>query len=150
LNGPWGGLAHYPIEGPMTGCIWPYTQSLKPYHCPIDNPDFWVGTEWLTSYLYNGAECAYGGMGYGSPGLQLSRIKIPATGVLLWEAQEQRFENQEFTGAVWNDGSSNPSEEVLSDRHFHGANVSFYDGHVEWWDPSHWSNWVAKGQFQLN
>ena len=42
-----------------------------------------------------------------------------------------------LTGAIWNDGSSYPSEEVLADRHFKGANISCFDGHVEWWDPRH-------------
>lgn len=150
LNGPWGGLAHYPIEGPMTGVIWPYTQDLKVYHCPIDDPQFWFGTEWLTSYLFNGAECGYGGFGYTTPGIRLGQVNSPPTKIVLWEALEQRFMGQSNTGAVWNDGSSYPSEEVLADRHYHGANVSFYDGHVEWWSPVTWQNWVAGGNFQLN
>jgi prepilin-type processing-associated H-X9-DG protein/prepilin-type N-terminal cleavage/methylation domain-containing protein len=150
VNGAWGGLPHYPSEGVVTGVIWPYINSYKPYHCPIDNPDFWTGTEWLTSYLFNGAECDYGsnyGNGYTSPGIQLRRVVSPRTKVVLWEALEQRFEGQSFTGAVWNDGSSYPSEEVLADRHYKGANVSFYDGHVEWWSATTWTNWVASGDF---
>jgi prepilin-type N-terminal cleavage/methylation domain-containing protein/prepilin-type processing-associated H-X9-DG protein len=150
LNGPWLGLPHYPQEGAMTGTIWPYVHDLLVYHCPIDNPQFWTGTEWLTSYLFNGAECGYGGMGYSTPGLKLGQVKQTTTGVVLWEALEQRYEGQSNTGAVWNDGSSNPSEEVLADRHFQGANLSFYDGHVEWWAPSTWSTWVASGKFALN
>ena len=150
VNGGWGGLGHYPSEGVVTGSIWPYVNSYKPYHCPIDNPDFWFGTEYLTSYLFNGDECDYGGMSYsGSAGVQLRRVKKPGNKVMLWEALEQRFEGQSFTGAVWNDGSSWPGEEVLADRHYKGANVSFYDGHVEWWNASAWSTWVASNNFSL-
>jgi prepilin-type N-terminal cleavage/methylation domain-containing protein len=54
--GGWGGLPHMPLDGVKTGVIWPYMKSLSAYHCPIDNPEFYTGTEWLTSYLCNGAE----------------------------------------------------------------------------------------------
>ena len=62
--------------------------------------------------------------------------------VLLWEALEQTYQNQTLTGAVWNDGSSYPTEEVLSARHRKGANLLFLDSHVEWWEPSTWKGWV--------
>ena len=34
----------------------------------------------------------------------------------------------------FNDGSSYPDEEALSDRHYRGANVAIFDGHVEWYN----------------
>jgi prepilin-type processing-associated H-X9-DG protein len=38
-------------------------------------------------------------------------------------------------GSAWNDGSSYPSEEHITNRHYKGANLLFFDGHVEWWFP---------------
>jgi prepilin-type processing-associated H-X9-DG protein len=30
----------------------------------------------------------------------------------------------------------------MADRHSKGANISCYDGHVEWWDNGTWKKWV--------
>ncbi len=61
---------------------------------------------------------------------------------MMWEALEQRYRGQQLTGAVWNDGASYPTEEVLSDRHGQGANIVCFDGHAEWWQSDTWKSWV--------
>ncbi|HET6251786.1 MAG TPA: type II secretion system protein [Tepidisphaeraceae bacterium] len=135
-NGP-----HYPSNGVMTGVIWPYLNNLAVYHCPLDQPEFYAGTNWLASYLENGAQCGYGASGGGQSGgmgAPLRRISQPGQSVMFWEALEQTYQGQSLTGAVWNDGASYPTEEVLADRHFKGANVSCFDGHAEWWDQATW------------
>jgi prepilin-type N-terminal cleavage/methylation domain-containing protein/prepilin-type processing-associated H-X9-DG protein len=155
LNGLWGGLPHPPSDGMETGSIWPYVGTHDVYHCPSDNPDFYVGTEFMTSYLMNGAVCGFGktgnsqfqtdtilATGYNIPSCKVSQMSFPSECVLFWEAMEQKYKGQSLTGAVWNDGSSYPSEEVLADRHTHGANVSFLDNHVEWWSPEKWAAYV--------
>ncbi len=146
----WLGLAHPPEDGVMTGVLWAYLHDKKVYHCPMDDPDFRVGTNWLTSYLMNGSQCGFGRLGsiqfdrsqLSVPGLCLPRIAAPTEAVMLWEGLEQRYQNEQLTGAPWNDGSSFPAEEVMADRHAKGANVSCYDGHVEWWDNATWKRWV--------
>ena len=145
----WLSLPHPPQDGAKTGVLWQYNRSLPIYHCPIDNSEMWVGTEWLSSYLMNGAQCGYGRVGNGdnTPGLRQARIAAPCDSVMFWEALEQRFEGQQFTGAVWNDGASYPNEEVMADRHAKGANIACFDGHVEWWAQSTWTYWVNYPKF---
>jgi prepilin-type N-terminal cleavage/methylation domain-containing protein/prepilin-type processing-associated H-X9-DG protein len=141
LNGNWGTP---PKDGMITGVLYPYITNIEIYHCPIDVPDYWFGTEHMTSYLMNGAQCGYGAVGGGTkkniPGAKINQFKQPSNCVLFWEALEQRYEGQSLTGAVWNDGSSYPTEEVLADRHRKGANMGFVDSHVEWWDPATFKN----------
>jgi prepilin-type N-terminal cleavage/methylation domain-containing protein/prepilin-type processing-associated H-X9-DG protein len=153
INGDWMGLPHIPSKGVMTGTLWQYTGTLEIYHCPADNEDFYTGTEWLTSYLMNGAACGYGKVGNGSkigtPSCKVTQVDSITDDVLFWEALEQLYQGQTLTGSVWNDGSSYPTEEVLSARHRKGANVLFLDDHVEWWEPSTWatqSNIYPRGQ----
>ncbi len=127
-NSGWN-QAHPPEDGMKTGVLWPYNQSQQIYHCNLDDPAQWTGSHWLSSYTMNGAQCGYGLAGYGAtrnvPGFKLIQFTQPAQQVLLWEA----------TDPVWNDGSSYPSEVGVTDRHYKGGNMSFIDGHTEWWRP---------------
>jgi prepilin-type processing-associated H-X9-DG protein/prepilin-type N-terminal cleavage/methylation domain-containing protein len=147
LNGPW--TNPFPPTGVQTGMLWPYLRQMGVYRCPADiETGLWQGTEWLTSYLMNGAECAFGGhtptmandpfIYIRSPGLKAIQFRHSADVVIFWEVMEQKYDGVSNTGTIWNDGSSYPYEEVLSDRHDSGANIAFLDGHVEWWDPGTW------------
>ena len=132
LDGSWS-TTHPPADGMQTGDLWMYLKQAGVYHCPADLPDYWTGSEWLTSYLMNGAQFDYGSTKVKPPGLKLTQFRESDNCVLFWEAMEQLVEGQQNTGTVWNDGSSYPTEEVMADRHYKGANVAFIDGHVEWW-----------------
>lgn len=146
LDGKW--TPHPPIDGVMTGVLWPYIKMLAVYHCPMDtNPEDenWTGTHWLSSYLANGCQCglppypaAIGGTNcvlYGKPGLKTTQYRDSANCATYWEAVENTYEGVSPVGGTgWNDGSSAPNQEVLSDRHDKGANIAFLDGHVDWWD----------------
>lgn len=138
IDGTWS--SPYPTDGVKTGVLWPYLKQLAVYHCPMDTESGnWIGTEWLTSYIMNGAEWAYGGIteapGQMLPGFKITQFRHPADCVLLWETMEQTYLGQN-TGSMssWNDGSSTPNQGVMSNRHYLGANVAFLDGHVDWWD----------------
>ena len=148
LNGAWS-RAQAPSNGMMTGVIWPYLKKMEVYHCPIDTSDYWYGTEWMTSYLMNGAVCGYGQLQgqTGSfpnakgpiPAYKLGRIKHPSDSVWFWEVEENKqLAGDVSSGAAWNDGSSQPQEEGLASRHYKGANVGCFDGHCEWWNPQEW------------
>ena len=132
LDGAWS-TSTPPLDGMKTGNIWPYLKVMAVYHCPIDDPDYWSGSHRLTSYLMNGAQCGYGATAGGKPGLKFNQFRRNAECVLFWEAMEGLYNG--VTSASWNDASSAPNQEILTDRHFKGANVVFMDGHVDWWDP---------------
>lgn len=138
IDGTWA-QPNYPSTGVETGILWPYLHELAVYRCPIDTEtSLWQNTEWLTSYLMNGAQCGYGRVDTNTPGLKITQFHDNADCVMFWEPMEQTFLNTNNGAAVWNDGSSYPKEEVLSNRHDLGANVVFLDGHAEWWDPGTW------------
>ena len=134
LSGGWS-RAYLPQDGVKTGVVWTYIKTTQIYHCPLFVPDAAYGTEFATSYLFNGAECGYGvyGVNDGSGRLNNAGYKItkfrPSDDVEMWEADEPGT-----SGAQWNDGSSFPDEETLARRHYTGANVGFFDSHIEWWN----------------
>lgn len=144
IDGTWG--TPYPTVGVKTGVLWNYVREVAVYRCPADiETGVWQGTEWLTSYLMNGAQCGYGLLTPSSnanqapnPGLKYTAFYHSANCVLFWEPMEQPTMGVSNNAAIWNDGSSFPKEEVLSSRHDLGANVVFLDGHAEWWDAGTW------------
>lgn len=143
LDGPWP--TPYPALGIETGVLWPYLRNPGLYHCPAaTETGSYTGTEWLTSYLMNGAQCGYGRLTASgtnrnpNPGLKFTSFHDNANCVLFWEVSEEKSMGIQNGGAQWNDGASQPAEEQLADRHDLGANLAFLDGHVEWWDPGTW------------
>ena len=141
LAGQWPtGNPGSPPLGMMTGVLWKYNKSADLYHCPLFDPEHAWGTNFMTSYLMNGAECGYGTgqLPQKSIGYKINKFPRSALDVLFWEVTESSLEENAITGAPWNDGSSQPHEEGLSTRHYKGANVGFFDGHVEWWDKDTW------------
>jgi prepilin-type processing-associated H-X9-DG protein len=114
------------------------------YHCPSDvDSAVYVGAHWITSYIMNGAQCGWGAK---APGFKFTQIKDSAERILLWEAFEGNYENQQNTSSFWNDGSSYPYEETVTDRHALGANVAYLDGHVDWLDAGTFYYYAQCGQ----
>ena len=136
-----------PEKAVISGVMWQYMKDTRMYHCPLDDAPVRLGTNVMTSYLMNGAQCGYGKLGTGAnvniPGLRSVQLKHPSEYVLLWEVIEPGVGPQKLSGAPWNDGASQPAEESLSSRHYTGANVACVDGHVEWWDQNEWHRWVV-------
>jgi prepilin-type N-terminal cleavage/methylation domain-containing protein len=128
-----------------TGLLWRYHQSDQTYRCPLDTGPWTGSSSNLTSYLMNGATCGYGA---GTPGvvtISATGLPIPPRGssglparwfksdaICFWEPQEER---PGATSAVWNDGSSYPTE-ALTVRHGagdgDGACVGMFSGAAEW------------------
>ena len=126
-----------------SGLVYIYLKQLGQLHCPLhdyaSSPH--TQTAWMTSYLMNGAVDAYGDdsprtrppLGKATkspPAFRISAFTRPSDKILMFEA----YEDKNPMGPAWNDGSSYPDEELLTDRHGVGASVSFFDGHVEYYD----------------
>lgn len=156
LNGTWN-TTNPPADGMQTGVIWPYIKQMGVYHCPMDQDSAaWVGSHWLTSYMMNGAQNAYGEYPLNSvtgqanwPGYKFPQIRASSERILFWEAMEGKdtYTGLSSTGAVWNDGASQGAEEVITDRHERGTNVAFLDGHVDYWD---WGTWYYNARRSVN
>jgi prepilin-type N-terminal cleavage/methylation domain-containing protein/prepilin-type processing-associated H-X9-DG protein len=127
--------AYLPQDGVKTGVTWTFVKNTQIFHCPLFVNDNAYGTEFATSYLFNGAGCGYGYYGVNDgttrvniPGYKITKFR-PSEDAEMWEADEAGT-----SGSQWNDGSSYPTEETLAKRHYTGANVGFFDSHIEWWD----------------
>ena len=115
----------------QTGMVWFYLKNMNIFHCPMHAPPYTIGvTESLTSFMMNGACCDYGSPPHGRKMPPANRItRMRKDGVMWFEASTAR------SGDSFNDGSSFPNEEkALSDRHYRGANLGIFDGHVEWYN----------------
>jgi prepilin-type N-terminal cleavage/methylation domain-containing protein len=122
------------------GNFFVYLKNPAVYRCPNHDPNTsGVGgatthlTDWLTSYVMNGAVNNYG---YDPSGMQRAVYykisKFRPDDILMWEAEETG-------GAAWNDGSSYPAESFdsnalnsarLAQRHGKYAPVLRADGTV--------------------
>ena len=142
VNSGNNGLPPEPInpEFASTGLVYQYlNKNLSVFHCPLDEPPYiFGGTSALTSFLMNG---------------RCWTMAIPVQILLALHSTPEslslgrlfglrRLENKSSTGAVWNDGSSYPDEELLSPRHQKGGQVVCMDGHVEWWSPDEYNNYA--------
>lgn len=119
-----------------SGIVFMYTKEYGIFKCPLHTERRSNGpTEYMTSYLMNGAVQDYGGP-------VPNRItKFKTHHVILWESGETNLMNN---GPPFNDGSSFPGE-WLTERHGNsnrvmgggakgsgGASIACFDGHVEW------------------
>jgi prepilin-type N-terminal cleavage/methylation domain-containing protein/prepilin-type processing-associated H-X9-DG protein len=117
-------------EVAKTGMVYFYLKNLSILHCPMHAAPYRIGaTEVMTSFMMNGACCDYGNPPKGHkipPANKINRMR--KDGMMFFEAAA----GKNGGGESFNDGSSYPDEESMSDRHYRGANVAIFDGHVEW------------------
>ena len=110
-------------DGVRGGAIWPYARSVSVYHCPDDTPPWKPDCKHaLSSYMMNGAACAFGKL---IPAYKLSRMKGNWICLIEADQADDQFE------PTWDDGCVDP-DDGNSDRHKGGSNVACFDGHVEW------------------
>ena len=127
-------------DAPKKAIIGLYTKNIEILRCPVDAPPFLQGpTQNLTSYMMNGSMLDFGDTKANPSGytLPVSRFRSGATAVIWWEA----LETPKSAGSVsWNDGSSFPREETLSDRHQKYGLLAMLDGHVEQWSQQEYNH----------
>jgi len=133
----------FPQDAVREGLVFTYLNKSEGndaiFHCPLDQPPYvFGGTSALTSYLMNGSMLDFGNASANPTGRCLDISRFRPWAVIWFEADE----TNQSTGAVWNDGSSFPDEELLSTRHQKGANVAYVDGHVEWWSPEDYNKFA--------
>ncbi|HEX4792640.1 MAG TPA: prepilin-type N-terminal cleavage/methylation domain-containing protein [Humisphaera sp.] len=123
------------------GLVYIYLKTAEILRCPVDEPPYLQGpTQNLTSYLCNGAT-----LNYGASVFTLNVAKFKSNSVIFWEALETVGS---AGGVSWNDGSSYPREETLSDRHGKSGVLAFIDGHVEVWSQSEFDHKRLRNSFQ--
>jgi len=127
------------------GLVYLYLKTTEIVRCPVDEPPYLQGpTQNLTSYLCNGATLDYGNTTVNPAAFTLNVAKFKSNSVVFWEA----LETPGSAGSVsWNDGSSYPREETLSDRHGKYGVLAFIDGHVEVWSKSEFDRKVQRNGF---
>ena len=114
-----------PDTNMVTGQLWKYNTEYKIYQCPADykvtRPDkrpFTDRNQTNTSYLMNGALCAY-----------MIQAKVYKQDVyrpddiIFWQANDDNFGD-------WNDASSTPNEGIFR-KHNGGTTVGSIGGHSE-------------------
>lgn len=111
------------------GELFPYVKTEKIFLCPADKPNalYFQRNIYMTSYVWNGAVCGYGGLNSGKPSPNASgSYKITLfkpQSFIQWETDEQ-------TPFFFNDASSFP-DEGISGRHGRGATVGLVSGSTE-------------------
>jgi prepilin-type N-terminal cleavage/methylation domain-containing protein len=115
--------------------LFPYIKTEKILLCPADklNSAYFQRNIYVTSYVWNGAICAYGHLNSNgawsagaAPGGKIGSYKITLfkpLSIIQWEADE-------LTPFFFNDASSYP-DEGISGRHGKGATVGLVSGSTE-------------------
>lgn len=117
-----------------TGLFWPYLKAFPTYRCPLDKtntPAFRQRGQKLSSYIMNGALCAYT---IQPRTFRVSQFRPDA--IILWQADER-------SAGDFNDGSSTP-DEGISRIHSQGTTVGCVDGHVEYMKVRDFNKEVAR------
>lgn len=119
------------------GTLFPYVKSVSPYRCAMDDSRLESNPEILRVRSYS-MNAYLGGDEAMNPALNYSELRRPSsTFVFIEEHENSRWESSFVVVPVIKPGyaSSTLSSWVStpSDRHDQGCNLSFSDGHIEYW-----------------
>jgi hypothetical protein len=120
----------------MKNCqLWQYLKTPAVYMCPADklNDQFYQRQNYLTSYIWNGAFCAFGALPASANGPTTFKItRFKPLVIVQWEANEAHPD-------YFNDSGSFP-DEGISHRHGKGATVGLISGSTERIAYNNWYN----------
>jgi prepilin-type N-terminal cleavage/methylation domain-containing protein len=108
----------------QSGVLWPYASAYPLFRCPLDrtnNAAWRQRQQRLTSYIMNGALCAYQ-VRY--PPYRYKLNAFNPTAIVMWQADERN-------SGDFNDASSTPDEGITR-IHSQGTTVGVIDSHVEY------------------
>ena len=124
-----GWLYQYPNKTSQdhvqAGALYPYLNTAKVYHCPMDS-ESWRPEETgiMSCYMINAAVNSF------ASALNPHRfVKFKSDDICFMESDETT-DRGVASVSVWNDG--NNGDNPISPRHRDGANIAFFDSHVEW------------------
>ena len=120
------------------GTLFPYIQSVQPFRCAMDDSrvERDPGTLRTRSYAMN---AFLGGDPAMNPALTFNELKRPSsTFVFIEEHERSRWESSFVVVPVFKAGAGAGSSlaswvSTPADRHEQGCNLSFADGHIEYW-----------------
>jgi len=116
------------------GLYYPYIRNRQVYYCPLDrkeNVDFIYRIQRVSSYIMNGAVCAFGK--YSRPKFKISQFNPAA--YVQWEPKANNFGGAKgpFGYRITYDASQIPNDtQGISTRHLKGASVLGFDARVHW------------------
>lgn len=120
------------------GTLYPYVKSVAPYRCAMDDSRVEDHPEILRTRSYS-MNAYLGGDEAMNPALQFSDLKRPSsTFVFIEEHPSSRWESSFVVVPALKPGSitGGPLSSWVStpaDRHDQGSNLTFADGHIEYW-----------------
>ncbi len=135
LYQPTGGRAPDPLKTNEwkyieAGLYWPYIKERRTYNCPLDRTNLvaWTKrTPKLSSYIMNGAVCAFGRFNNGKT-YKLGLFNPAA--YVMWEPEIRNFSGTYGSNPGF-DASQFPNEtEGIGHRHKKGADILGFGGHV--------------------
>lgn len=130
-----GALEDNPADMPFIeqGLYYPYIRNRQVYYCPLDKkdkPDFIYRKQRVSSYIMNGALCAFGTYKYG-PKYKITQFNPAA--YVQWEPKVNRESATVYAYNTGHDASQVPnSTEGIGNRHGKGAGILGFDSRVHW------------------
>ena len=120
------------------GTLFPYVKSVNPYRCPMDDSRVERHPEILRTRSYS-MNAFLGGDEDMNPAMRFAELRRPAsTFVFIEEHQNSRWESS-FVVVPSRKPGLDPGNagsswfSTPSDRHEQGCNLTFADGHIEYW-----------------
>jgi prepilin-type N-terminal cleavage/methylation domain-containing protein len=112
-----------PVTNIQSGVFWKYLTEYRVYVCPADlktnSPLFLARGQQQSSYLMNGALCAYSR----DQKKTFRQSQFNPDDIVMWQARDD-------TPGDYNDGSSTPNEGIFR-KHNDGTTVGSMGGHIE-------------------